>query len=176
MKVSGVIEPGCRKAIAAKRPRTLILATGATVASQAYPRSLATLGYGGIVEQRACPLFVPLVEDDLLEGPEVAGIARRYLEGWIRPGDAAVLGCTHYPLLLPQLRELYPDVEWIDAGHSLLEMDHAPELEKPDASKPSRLQLFVTDDVASAERARRFLARMGLEDVVLDVKAIPPLV
>lgn len=167
----GVLEPGCRRAVAANSSRIVVLATGATVASGTYPSGLRALGFQGEIEQRACPLFVPLVEDDLIHGPAVEEIARRYLDSVLRPGDAVILGCTHYPILLPTLSHCYPNVTWVDAGGALL----AENVARADTGR-ARLKLLFTDSVGDASRVHRFLKRTGLQGVETQIEIVAPII
>ena len=108
MPVIGVIEPGARAAAAASRGGPIgVIGTAGTIASNAYARAIHGLGPDARVEQRACPLFVPLVEEGWFEHPAAELIAREYLEPLRRAGvDTLVLGCTHYPLLKPLLQRI----------------------------------------------------------------------
>ena len=89
-----------------------------TIASNAYAKAIRRVKPGARVEQRACPLFVPLVEEGWFEHPAAELIAREYLAPLHAVGvDALVLGCTHYPLLKPLLeRVMGPEVRLIDSG------------------------------------------------------------
>jgi glutamate racemase len=117
--VIGVIDPGARAAVRATRAGPIgVIGTAGTIASNAYPRAIHALVPLIKVEQAACPLFVPLVEEGWFDHPATELVAREYL----RPLQAAgittlVLGCTHYPLLKPLLgRVLGPEVRLIDSA------------------------------------------------------------
>jgi glutamate racemase len=117
--VIGVIEPGARAAVSAMRRGPIgVIGTAGTIASNAYARAIRALKPGAAVEQRACPLFVPLVEEGWFEHPAAELIALEYLEPLKRANvDVMVLGCTHYPLLKPLLqRTMGPDIRLIDSG------------------------------------------------------------
>ena len=117
--VVGVIEPGARSAVRAAKGRAIgVIGTSGTVASGAYVRAITALAPGTRVEQVACPLFVPLVEEGWFDHPAAELIAREYLAPLVKAGiGALVLGCTHYPLLKPLLaRVMGPDVELIDSA------------------------------------------------------------
>ncbi len=117
--VVGVIEPGARAAAAASRSGKIgVIGTAGTIASGAYERAIKAVRSDATVYARACPLFVPLVEEGWLDHPATEMIAREYLEPLARAGvDALVLGCTHYPLLKPLLaRVLGPGVRLIDSA------------------------------------------------------------
>jgi glutamate racemase len=117
--VIGVIEPGSRAAVAASRGGGIgVIGTAGTIASDAYRRAIQALAPGTRVEQKACPLFVPLVEEGWFDHPATALVADEYLGTIQEHGiDTLVLGCTHYPLLKPLLhRVLGDDVMLIDSA------------------------------------------------------------
>lgn len=109
--VVGMIVPGAAAAATAtKNGRIGVLATAGTVASEAYPRAFERMNASLTVTQVACPDFVPLIERGALDGPEAEDAVRRYLEPLLRAGvDTVVLGCTHYPFLLPVLARVAGD-------------------------------------------------------------------
>ncbi len=117
--VIGVIEPGARAAVAAAAGRPIgVIGTAGTIASDAYGRAIRSRAPDALVEQHACPLFVPLVEEGWFEHPAARLIAAEYLEPLrAHRVGALVLGCTHYPLLKPLLADVMgPDVVLIDSG------------------------------------------------------------
>jgi glutamate racemase len=124
--IVGVIEPGARAAVFDTLNRRVgVLATEVTVGSGAYRRAVHALDAGIEVSERACPELVPLIERGVVEGPELEGVARGYLEPLIqRRVDAVILGCTHYPLIsAPINRILGPRVRLISsAGQTALEV------------------------------------------------------
>ena len=83
----GVIEPGAEKAAAVSRGRVGVIATEATVRSDAYARALARARPDLEVSSRACPLFVPLVEEGWHDDPVTQEIAERYLAPLLAAGD-----------------------------------------------------------------------------------------
>lgn len=120
----GVIEPGARKAAAVSRGRVGVIATEATVRSDAYPRALRALRPDLEILSQACPLFVPLVEEAWHDDPITEEVAERYLRPLLEAGiDTLVLGCTHYPLLKPVLHRVAgPDVTLVDSAEVVAEM------------------------------------------------------
>lgn len=120
----GVIEPGARKAAEVSRGRVGVIATEATVRSDAYPKALRRLRPDLEILSRACPLFVPLVEEGWHDDSVTEEVARRYLEPILEAGvDTLVLGCTHYPLLKPVLsRVAGPDVALVDSAEVVAEV------------------------------------------------------
>ena len=99
--ILGVVEPACRRAAAVTRNKRVgLIATAASVRSGAYQRILQELDPDVAVTARACPLFVPLVEEGWRKDPITEMIARRYLEVLQEQDiDTLILGCTHYPLI-----------------------------------------------------------------------------
>lgn len=105
--VVGMIEPGAKAALAVSRGGSIgVLATHATVESGVYSRTLGQLSPGVECHEIACPEFVPLVESEQTLTAAAHDAAWRYLTPLIQSGaDTIILGCTHYPLLLPVLGE-----------------------------------------------------------------------
>lgn len=100
--VVGVIEPGARRAVALTRKgRIGVIGTEGTIRSGAYQRAITSLARAEVqVVTKACPLFVPLVEEGWVDDPVTREVACRYLEPLKGAGvDVLVLGCTHYPLI-----------------------------------------------------------------------------
>jgi len=106
--VIGVIEPGVRSAIkSTKNKRIGVIGTEATIQSGAYTHALKAANPTVEVYSRACPLFVPLVEEGWTDNEVVEMTAKAYLEGFKQSGiDTLILGCTHYPLLKRAIRKL----------------------------------------------------------------------
>lgn len=99
--IMGVMKPGARASILATNNKKVgVIATEATVHSGIYTRYIKENDASVSVLEKACPLFVPLVEEGLWEDPVTDEIARRYLSELIDSGiDTLILGCTHYPML-----------------------------------------------------------------------------
>ena len=99
--VIGVIEPGVRAALEKTRKGKIgVVGTEATIQSGAYSRALKAADPKVEVYSRACPLFVPLVEEGWLDNAVVKMTVESYLGSLKRSGiDTLILGCTHYPLL-----------------------------------------------------------------------------
>ncbi len=117
--VVGVVDPGARAAVAASRDRSIgVIGTAGTIGSKAYDRAIAALAPDARIVSRACPLFVPLVEEGWVDREATRLIAREYLEPFAGDRiDALVLGCTHYPLLKPLIGEMLGDhVALIDSA------------------------------------------------------------
>lgn len=127
LDVVGVIGPGGRKAVELTKteesPKIGIIATDATISSNAYAISIRLAGSAAEVVQTACPLFVPLAEEMWTSEPETFSIARKYLQEIIeKKVHALVLGCTHYPILREVIQQTVGrDVKLIDSGEATAE-------------------------------------------------------
>ena len=99
--IIGVVIPGASAAAKATGNKKVgIIGTEGTIASEIYSGVINEITPGIMVEGKACPLFVPLVEEGMLDDEVTTEIARRYLsELKMKDIDTLILGCTHYPLL-----------------------------------------------------------------------------
>jgi glutamate racemase len=172
--VVGVIEPGARAAVAASRTGTIgVIGTAGTIASGAYERAIAALQPTAVVHARACPLFVPLVEEGWFEHPATELVAREYLEPLRRAGiDVLVLGCTHYPLLKPLLaRVMGPGVTLIDsAGETAREVERM--LDRHGLRAPAGAMATHRFVVSDDEPHFRRLGSVFLGDGVREVEVV----
>jgi len=119
LPVVGVIEPGARAAAeATEREVVGVIGTETTVASGAYERAITALKPAARVISRACPLFVPMVEEGRVNGRVARLVAAEYLGGLPPLGiDTLVLGCTHYPPLESVIAEaLGPSIRIVDSA------------------------------------------------------------
>jgi glutamate racemase len=119
--VTGVIRPGARAAVAATRNGHIgVIGTRGTIKSGAYERALRALDPAVRVSARACPLFVPLIEEGWLESEITDRVVRQYLTPLVEEGvDTLVLGCTHYPLLREAIgRFLGQSVTLVDSAQN----------------------------------------------------------
>ena len=108
LPIIGVIEPGSRAAARATRSGSIgVIGTQGTINSRAYERAIAAELPSARITARACPLFVPLVEEGWLETEATDLIAHEYLAPFADGNvDTLVLGCTHYPLLKRAIGEV----------------------------------------------------------------------
>jgi glutamate racemase len=106
--VLGVINPGARAAIKrTKNYRVGIIGTIGTVKSGAYEKALKSLNSRLFVTSQACPKFVPLVESGEYDGPIAEKIVQEALTPLLNQNmDTLILGCTHYPLLEPLIKNV----------------------------------------------------------------------
>ncbi len=162
--VIGVIEPGVEATLAdARCERVGIIGTAGTIRSSAYQYALAMRRPGLQIHAEATPLLVPFVEEGWIEHPALKLVLKQYLDPLLDKGiDTLMLGCTHYPLLMPVLKKMLGrKVRLVDsastcAAHTrtVLEQHH---LLRHGRARPT-LDIFLTDLSEQAElMARRFL-------------------
>jgi glutamate racemase len=172
--VIGVIEPGAAAAALVGGERPIgVIGTAGTIASNAYAKAIRRARPEAKVEQRACPLFVPLVEEGWFDHPAADLIAREYLAPLTAAGvGALVLGCTHYPLLKPLLqRVMGSGVRLIDSGQETARVVASAlrerGLEAPDGA-PAAHRFAVSDDEARFRQVgARFIGdRLSRAEVV----------
>ena len=109
--IIGVVKPGARVAAEVTRNGKIgVIGTEGTIGSQIYTDFIHNINPDAKVTGKACPLFVPLVEEGLLQDPVTDEIASRYLTELIDIGiDTLILGCTHYPLLRSRIMKYLGD-------------------------------------------------------------------
>ena len=173
LDVVGVIGPGGRKAVEITKcdnPKIGVIATEATVASNAYAAAIQRACENAVVLQSACPLFVPLAEEGWTHEAETYSIADKLLAPMrdFHP-DALVLGCTHYPILRDVIQQTVgQDVKLVDSGEAtadeVVQLLRSKGLENPNEVSGSRelcddMDHFYVTDAAErfARVAERFL-------------------
>lgn len=175
--VVGVIEPGAESAAAAtRRNRVLVIGTEATIRSHAYQRALEKRGVQ--VCEKACPLFVPLIEEGWVDHPVTQQVAHVYLDeafhDYETGPDVLVLGCTHYPLIKPMLRSVAPwRVEIVDSAEAtaraVAESLRLAPLPPPSAGeerhRQPRLKFFATDSAEKFGRLGQLFMGHAIDNV-----------
>lgn len=103
--IIGVIEPGVDKALeSSTKGKIGIIATQATVNSGSYQSTIKEKKPHIQAVAVPCPRLVPLIEEGCLEGDEMEQIVNSYLKDMVKQDiDSLILGCTHYPFLLPMI-------------------------------------------------------------------------
>lgn len=125
--VLGVIQPGVDSLIKTETYRPLNKKTNQTVVGVIGTRSTIKSGtYKNLIQQKQkdwqviskpCPLFVPLIEEGWTNNNVTDSVIRQYLQELVDSGvSSVILGCTHYPLIKPALKRVYPDLEFVDSS------------------------------------------------------------
>ena len=111
-RVLGVIRPTAECIGSMTQTRHVgILATAGTIKSESYPLEVHKLFEDIKVSGEACPMWVPLVENNEASGEGADFFIRKYIDNLLakdRQIDTLVLGCTHYPILLPKIQKFIP--------------------------------------------------------------------
>ena len=167
-RVLGVIRPSVEKIpLFTKTGHVGILGTTGTILSESYLLEIAKIsGDHIIVTQEACPMWVPLVENDETCNPAADYFVRKNIVHLFSQDpeiDTVILGCTHYPLLLPSITKFLPDnVMILEQGPIVAEsladyLIRHPEINKKCSKKGSR-RFLTTESVQNFEpRASMFL-------------------
>lgn len=147
----GVVGPGAEAAVRATRnARVGIIGTEATLASGAYLDAIAAVDGGIEIFTKACPLFVPLAEEGWVDNEITRAVVARYLAPLRdREIDTLLLGCTHYPLLAPMIRNfLGPQVTVVDSAEATAQaLRHALQAEALLSCAPAGKATFCVTDV-----------------------------
>lgn len=148
----GVVKPGAKTACACtKNGRIGVIGTKGTIASGLYTEFIRGIRPDAQVFGAACPLFVPLVEENMWEDPLTEEMARRYLQPLKEEGiDTLILGCTHYPLLRSVIGKVMGDsVTLVNPAYEtacgLKELLEQEDLANSHAADPRRHRMFVSD-------------------------------
>ncbi|MEI7904574.1 MAG: glutamate racemase [Candidatus Firestonebacteria bacterium] len=114
----GVVVPGAKAGSAlTKNGRIGVIGTRGTVESGAYVKAIHKFNPRLKVFSKACPLFVPLVEEGWLDNTVTSLVSREYLAGFKKEGiDSLVLGCTHYPFLKDSIQKVLKGVKLVDSA------------------------------------------------------------
>ncbi len=153
--IIGVVEPGAKAALQVTENKKIgVIGTEATVKSSMYEKIIQGIDSGVSVIAKACPLFVPLVEEGFKKHQVTDEIIDYYLADLKESDiDALILGCTHYPLLRSKIREyvgenitlVNPAYETaMDLKRILQEMD----MENPDIEGDHGSYSFYVSDAA----------------------------
>ena len=145
-----MIEPGIKSALKnTKNKKIGVLGTRATINSSIYFKKFKEIDKKISVFSKACPLFVPLVEEGFISGHIPLSICNHYLNELKKTEiDTLILACTHYPLLAPTISQvLGPSIKLIDS--SLATADEVKTILKENDSLSSRnvkeVNCYVTD-------------------------------
>lgn len=160
--VIGVIKPGVKRALEmTKTGRIGVIGTSLTIYSGAYEKAFREIDDQCEVLGKACPLFVPLVEEGWLDHSSTELIAKSYLEPLKDDNiDTLLLGCTHFPLLMDVFKKIMGDINYVDASREV-GLKLAQELKRLGFEHPGEggnLSIYLTDlSMNFKEIGERFL-------------------
>jgi glutamate racemase len=127
-----------------------------------------------LVIEKACPLFVPLIEEGWVEHAATQLVIREYLDPLRTSGiDTLILGCTHYPLLADRIRACYPEITLVDSASSSADALSALLRERglangggsPEQSQ-SRIAIWVSDYSDTFHKMAEGILRSRLDGVI----------
>ena len=170
-RVLGVIRP-CAEMIDqfSKTKHIGVLGTNGTVNSESYVLEVKKLHPHIMVTQEACPMWVPLVEDNTFNTPGGTFFIKQNLESILSKDpqiDTLILGCTHYPILMEQIRKYVPgSVNIIAQGKIVADklvdyLKRHPEMADK-CSKNGMTKYYTTESPRSFEEA----ASLFLDEVI----------
>lgn len=152
-KILGVLIPAAQEAVKiSKSDRVGVIGTKATINSKVYEKEIEKLNPKIKVYAQACPLLVPLIEENWHKKPEATSILKKYLRPMKSYNlDTLILGCTHYPLMLRDIKRIMgKKVKCLHSGEitakSLKDyLQRHPEIENK-LSKHHTRAFLTTDD------------------------------
>ena len=163
LRVLGVIRPAV-EAIGdfTRNGHVGILGTTGTVLSNSYPIELEKWANGKVVKttQEACPIWVPLVENNEIDSPGTEYFVSKNIANLLSSDpeiDSIILGCTHYPLLLPVIRKFVPDgIQLLEQGKVVTSklreyLSRHPEMDQR-CSKSGLVKYYTTENVEIFEK------------------------
>lgn len=167
-EVSGVVIPAAHAACAATRNNRIgVIGTSATIKSGSYGKVIHSVNPNIKVVGKACPMFVPLVENGYTspDCPPVRFFAEEYLEVMKKENvDTLILGCTHYPHLIDVISQVMGSgVKLISSGAELAKlalstMSYNGSL--AEREEQGKLELYCTDsEELFAENVEKFLGK-----------------
>lgn len=166
--IIGVVKPGACMAIeATKNNRIGVIATQSTIKSNLYQTLIGESNPEITVYGRACPLFVPLVEEGWTKDPVTEEVAKRYLKELMEKDiDTLIMGCTHYPLLRHLLQKVI--------GEHVTLVNPAYETAQALKRMLKEMDLETTATSAAGCPEHRFFASDGVENFSAYANTILP--
>ena len=170
-RVLGVIRPSVEKvAEITKNGHVGVLGTVGTVVSESYPIELVKWSDGRVKStvQEACPMWVPLVENNEIDSEGADYFVRKNIRNILAKDnhlDTLILGCTHYPLLEAQIKKhVPPTITILKQGHIVAEklidyLNRHTEMETR-LSRNSKVDFCTTESAETfASKATLFMGR-----------------
>jgi glutamate racemase len=168
--IIGVIRPGAEEAMGiSKNKRIGVIGTYGTIRSGAYTKELKSLASDVIVKEVPCPLFVPLVEEGWTE-KEVTRLAIKEYLTCLKDEDidVLILGCTHYPLLKPEISRFMGETYLVDSARATV-AQLKKILKEENLSRENNVQarhsFFVSDAPQKFARVSKIFLDKEIESV-----------
>lgn len=165
--IIGVIEPAVEYLFKTNYFKRIgVIGTSATVKSMSYPKNIKKFDSSVKVIQKACPLFVPLVEEGFIEGEITELVVHHYLKDLKGKVDALILACTHYPLLKKTIsRYLGEEVFILDSAQGVIETLKGKFSFRGEKGDNWNVKFFVTDSPNKFKEVARIFFEKELVNV-----------
>jgi glutamate racemase len=148
--IYGVIAPAAKYAAnITKTNRVGVIGTRGTIASKQFNHEVLKENNAVSILSKACPLFVPLVEEGIVSGKIAKEVARLYLASFTKDQiDTLIMGCTHYPMLETVIQQTMGEqITIINPGKALVEeLKRNPLFSSPQSNKKAIHSWYVTDN------------------------------
>lgn len=172
--VIGIIEPAAKKVA---REHTHInhigiIGTKVTIQQKTYIKNISKYNQSLNLYDKACPIFVPLIEEGIIDHDIMELSVKHYLDEFVQENslDTLVLGCTHYPLIQPTIEKLYPQLRIIDPSFEIVHSIHTALSEgNLFAENPETENIFYASDL-SENFMNMINSIFGKESVKVDFK------
>lgn len=151
--ILGIIEPAAKAVAGSCRAgsRIGIIGTKVTISSGAYKKAIQARNPELKIFETACPAFVPLIEEGIIENDIMDLTIQYYMDDFIRDNDidTIVLGCTHYPWIQKNIVRIYPDLHIINPSSIIVDTIREIIQERDMAAKGSSFEnIFYASDLS----------------------------
>lgn len=164
-RVLGVIRPTTEVVGSySKTGHVGVLGTTGTVTSNSYPIEIAKFYPNLVVHQEACPMWVPIIENNEMDTKGADFFIKKHIQNLLNNDpriDTIILGCTHYPLLMEQIKKYVPPSTTILAQGEIVAqslkdyLERHPQLEHV-CTKGGQVEFYTTDDPENFDIAASF--------------------
>ncbi|HID32201.1 MAG TPA: glutamate racemase, partial [bacterium (Candidatus Stahlbacteria)] len=163
LPIVDVVSQGA-KAVARLNPKMVgVIGTVATIESGSYIEELRKVGVGCEIVARACPLLVSIVEEGIITGPIAELIVDYYLDPLKTEGiDTLLLGCTHFPILIPVIEKILPGVRPVDPA---VEVAREIAMMQPKV-EGGKVKIYLTDLSPNYQRLTRCFLGEEVSDII----------
>lgn len=120
--IVGVIDPTARRVAADNTLNVGIIGTKVTIESGVYAERIHELNPEISTYSLACPAFVPLIEEGIIDNEIMDLTIKYYMDDFVKDNriDSLILGCTHYPLIAPNINRLYPELRLYNSSAEVI--------------------------------------------------------
>ncbi len=169
--IFGVVEAGVKAVLDSKQNKRVgVIGTAATINSNAYQKLLKKDLPKVRIYSRHCPLFVPLVEEGMVKTEVTYKVAQGYLSFMKGKIDSLILGCTHYPLLIPTIKKVLPQVRLINSAHEVAKMVKTKLKEEEMSncrSNRGKAEFYLTDKSPCFEDLTRMILKTSFKPQII---------